>query len=245
MPKETQTDLFEADGVTPKVADKSAEAAEALLALERKAARAEGETAGLKAALAAKPATTKQAEKALTRQELRLKVNAGEITEDLMDDILERQLTAKLSKQVDDKVESRLSASQTTNKTQTTIDSYVEAFPAINKDGSDLRAKVEAEFQDLVKNGADSSALSTELAAIKIVCGPLKAGAGRRPAPDSHEDVGGGGGDGNERPDTQGWAKGLGPNQKKHYQKMVNNGMYKSFNDPKLKAEIALVRRAN
>lgn len=241
MPKEAETgDLFEADGVTPKVEKPVITEAE-LKATER-AARAEGEAAALKAVATAKPVQKQTAEKIQTRQELRAKVNAGEITEDQMDDILERQFEAKLSKKVEETVESRVSNSQTTATIDSQIQAYVGVFPDINKEGSATRAKIQAEFVELVKGGSPES-ISTELAAIKIVCGQLKTGS-RRAAPEPHEEIGGAS-EGNDRPDTQGWAKGLGPTQKKHYTKMVERGMYKGFTDPKLKAEIALVRRAH
>ena len=94
-----------------------------------------------------------------------------------------------------------------------------------------------------MKSGANPSLIATELAAIKIACGPLKTG-GRKPAPDSHEEVGGNGGNG-DKPDASGWAKGLSPKVKKHYENMVAKGIYKGFSDPKLVNEVARARGAH
>lgn len=240
MPNPDQTDLFEDDGVTLKAVEKPVITAEQLEA-ERRAAHAEGENAGLKAALKAIPLPKENAQpsKEFSRQELRAQVNDGKITEDQMDDILDAQREKKFAKLVDEKVETRVSASQTGAKVTDQIAAYVDVYPDINKDGSAVRAKVEAEFQALVKDGSPDS-LATELAAIKIAMGPLKTGAGRRPAPDAHEDVGAGS-DGDNKP-ADGWSKGLSPAMKKHYEKQINNGVYKGHTDKNLLAELKLVR---
>lgn len=244
MPKDDKTaDLFEADGVTPIKAVEKPVITEAQLEAERRAARAEGEVAGLKSVAAAKPEKTAVAEKVFTRAELRGLVNEGKITEDAMDETLERQSKTEMLRLVDEKVAARVSTAQTATKIEDQIAAYVGVFPDINTAGSALRAKIEAEFQDLVANKSPNT-LSTELAAIKIVCGKLNAGTGRRPGPDAHEDVGSGG-TGSERPDTTGPFKGLSTAQKKHYEKMIERGMYKSASDPRLLAEVKYARKAH
>lgn len=243
MAKDAETgDLFEADGVTPK-AKESAITPE-LLAAEKRAAAAEGEAKGLEKALKAAPKTEKpapKAEKVWTCAELRAQVNDGTITEDQMDEMLDHQREKKFAKLVDEKVTAKVAAAQTGNKVSDQITAYVDVFPDINKAGSALRAKVEKEYQELVANESPET-LATELAAIKIACGPLRTGAGRKPAPDAHQDVGEGGGSDNGRPETDGWAKGLSPKMKTHYEKLIGRGMYKSHSDPRLVAELKLVR---
>lgn len=239
MAKDDKTaDLFEADGVTPKKVDDKP-AAEALTAAEKRAARAEGEAAGLKAALAAKP-DKQQPAKTFTRQELRVQVNDGKITEDQMDDILAKQARAEITAEV----RATVSAENAAKAVSDEIARYVEAFPDINVEGSGLRAKVQAEFEDLVKGGSPNS-LATERAAIKIACGPLKISAGRRREPDAHEEVGNGGNGEGGKPDTDGPFKGLSANQKKHYQKMIDRGIYKGAADPRLVAELKLARKVH
>lgn len=247
MPKENQADLFEADGVTPKAAEKPVITPE-LLDAEKRAAAAEGKADGLKEALKAIPKVEKpkasEPAKEYTRAELRAQVNDGKITEDQMDDILERQLEAKLSKKVAETVETRVSASQTADIVGGKIAAYVEVYPAINETNSALRAKIETEFQDLVKNGADPDKLSTELAAIKIVCGPLKTGAGRKPGPESHQDIGGVG-EGDGKPETDGPFKGISARHKAHYEKMIARGVYSGPKDKMLVKELSRLRGAH
>jgi hypothetical protein len=246
LAKDAETgDLFEADGVTPKAKETTAITPEQLDA-EKRAAAAEGKAEGLKEALKALPKGERPApkqDKNFTRAELRAQVNEGKITEDQMDEILEQQLSKSLTERITTQVRTEVEGSQVASKTSDQIARYVDAFPDINKEGSALRAKVQAEFEELVANKSPNS-LATELAAIKIACGPLKTGGGRRPAPDSHEDVGGNG-DGAEKPDNAGWAKGLAPKVKQHYEKMILKGIYKGPADPKLLKEVQLARRAN
>jgi hypothetical protein len=241
LPNDDQADLFEADGVTPKAPEKPVITAEQLEA-EKRAAAAEGEAKGLKEALKAIPAKEKpKAEaKEFTRAELRAQVNDGKITEDQMDDILERQLEAKLTKKAEEIAERKISSSQTAISVADQIAAYVGVYPDINKEGSATRAKIQAAFDELVGLKDDPSALTTELKAIKMALGPLKAGAGRRPAPEAHEDVGAGS-DSDSKP-AEGWAKGLSPKLKKHYEKQIDRGIYKSHSDPRLIAELKYAR---
>jgi hypothetical protein len=232
-------DLFEADGVTPKKADAKPAITEGELKAAERAARAEGKAAALETVVAAKPAK-QQTEKTFTRQELRALVNEGKITEDEMDETLTKQLRASITSEV----KATVSAENTAKAVSDEIARYVEAFPDINVEGTTLRAKVQAEFEDLVKGGSPNT-LATERAAIKIACGPLNISAGRRPKPDAHEETGSGASGEGGKPDTDGPFKGLSANQKKHYQKMIDRGIYKGASDPKLVAELKLARKGH
>lgn len=243
MPKEDQADLFEDDGVTLKAVAKPVITAEQLDA-EKRASAAEGEAKGLKEAIKAIPQPKEKAQpaKEFTRAELRAKVNAGEITEDQKDDILERQNRSSFLKEAEAIAERKVSTSRAAASVGDQIAAYVGVFPDINKEGSATRAKIQAAFDELVELKDDPAALSTELKAIKIALGPLKTGAGRRPAPDAHEDVGSGN-DGDNKPVTDGWAKGLSPKLKKHYEKQIDRGIYKGHADPRLVAELKFARQ--
>lgn len=207
--------------------------------LELKLAEVSGTVEGLKAGQQKPP----KAEKTYTRAELRALVNDGKITEDDMDATLERQLRAEITGSVESTVDARVKNSERSNKIASKIQDYVTAFPAINEEGSKLRARVQAEFDELVQMGDPADALATELKAIKAACGPLNTN-GRRAGPDVHEDTGAGG-DGGERPNRDSWAKGLSAAQKAHYEKLIHSGVYKGTTDPKLLKELSYAKRTH
>lgn len=204
-------------------------------------ARLASEVDSLKAGAA--PKTNAEPEKTFTRAQLRASVNAGDISEDQMDEILESQLEKKIAVRVETTARTTVQTTETARTVQGEIDKYVDAHPDLIVTDSELRAKVQGEFDYLVKFGDNPKDPATQLKAIRAAVGPLTQ-QGRRKQPEHHEDVGGGGGE-SERTETAGWAKGLSATQKKHYDKLINSGVYKGATDPKLVAELKFIRKAH
>lgn len=208
--------------------------------LKGQIARLVGEVESLKAG---SPSKTAEPEKVFTRAQLNASVASGDITQDQADELFEAQLEKKLTAKIKTETVSTVGAAEQSRTVQGKIDGYVDAYPDLVKEDSDLRAKVQVEFDELVSLGDSPKDVATQLKAIRAVCGPLKA-KGRKAAPDTFDDTGGTG-DNGEKPDTAGWAKGLGATQKKHYQKLIDRGIYKGASDPKLLSELKLVRKAH
>src|SRR5262252_3872815 len=239
---------------SPGAADpKEIEGLKAALTAERKGrqsaesrlARLEGTVEGLKARPSSSPAEA--APRIFTRAELRAAVDAGKITEEQMDAQLETQMETKLEKKLRAEFEAATVETQAASQIDAQMAAYIEAHPDLLDADSDLRAKVQEEFNyftGVLKQ--NPKAKSTELAAIRSAVGSL-APKGKRKEPEaSGEETGGsdggkssGGGGGEE-----GWKKGLPPALKAHYQKQIDKGIYKGPDDKRLLAEVAIARKA-
>jgi hypothetical protein len=206
-------------------------------ALKTQLARVEGTVDGLKAGQP-KPST---ATRDYTRAELRALVNDGKITEDQMDATLEAQAEKRVTAKTEALVEERVTETRSTAKIEAEIDRYVEAFPDVNEDGSDTREKVSAQFSKLVARGFPKT-LSTELTAMEMALGALGGTPkGRKKAPETHTETGNGGG-GAEHVDDAGWAKGLTPREKTHYEKLVARSVYSGYSDKLLVREVKRIQ---
>lgn len=190
-----------------------------------------------------KPKDEAKETRVFTRVELRKLVTNGDITEDQMDEILETQLRKSIKEEAQAEISTTVSSATRAAKIDAELDRYVDAHPDLVEEGSDLRDRVAKEFAYLVNELGDGNNKVTELKAIRAVCGPLTKAKGRRPDPDSHEDIGGGRDTVGKGDDGEGWAKGLNASEKKHYQKLIDNGMYKSATDKALLQETDIIRR--
>lgn len=205
--------------------------------LETDLARLSGTVEGLKASQQ-KPATVEP--KVYTRTELRALVTEGKITEDQMDAQLEQQLEAKLSKKVETATATTVAQTRIANEVNQGIAAYLEAHPDLSDSDSDVRTRVQAAFNKLVLRGAPEGA-ATELTAMENALGTLTP-KGRKRQLETHEETGGSGDDDRGGSPGDGWAKGLSPAQKKHYQKQIDKGIYKGHADKGLIKEIEIVR---
>jgi hypothetical protein len=208
--------------------------------LETELARVSGTVEGLKAG---QQQTKVEPEKTFTRAQLRASVAAGDITEDQADDIFEQQLEKKLTARLETKAVKTVQVSEQSRTVQGEIDKYVDAHPDLIVADSELRAKVQGEFDYLVKLGDNPKDTATQLKAIRAAVGPLKAKS-RAKSPETFDETGGAGGN-EDRSGSDTWAKGLSQAQRKHYEKLVNTGVYKGFNDPKLVSELKFAKKAN
>lgn len=193
---------------------------------------------------AGQPNSEKPAEKTTTytRTQLRALVNEGKITEDQMDATLEAQLKAELLASVKATTTQESRATQAAIAIGTALGAYIEAHPDLAVEGSDLRTRVQAEFDYLVSLGDDPNSKATELKAVRAALGPLTP-KGRRKTPETHQETGGsdtgtreqGGAD-------EAWSKGLSPAQRIHYQKQIDKGYYKGPTDKRLVKEVEFAR---
>jgi hypothetical protein len=233
-----------ADAADPK----EAEGLKAALLAERekrqdlasKLARLEGTVEGLKA----RPAAPEAPPRIWTRAELRALVDGDKITEEQMDAQLDAQLEAKLERKFAAKMDDVSAETRVTVGVDSQISAYIEAHPDLTDTESDLRKKVQTEFDYLVGVcGDDPKDKRTELKAIRSAVGAL-APKGRKKEPEASEETGGsdgvatkgGGGD-------DGWAKGLTPAQKAYYKKKIDQNFYKGTTDKNLLAEVAIARK--
>lgn len=204
-------------------------------------ARAQLENDRLKAGQQKPTETAEKPATIYTRTQLRALVNEGKITEDQMDATLEQQLEAKLNKKVESTAIETAKETRASTEIGAQLNAYTAAHPDIIVEGSDLRNKVIEEFNYLVSLG-DPENKTTELKAVRAAIGPLTP-KGRRKQPEAHEETGGSGDDarGSGNADT-GWAKGLSPAQKKHYQKQIDRNFYNGPTDKRLVAEVKIAR---
>jgi hypothetical protein len=205
-----------------------------LAALSNAEQKRERELAALRAEFEAKleKATAKPADqpKRYSRPELLAAVSAGTIPQDQADAEWERQIRE------DARAEARQIATETVSRAQrmesvsTQISQYTEAVPELLDRGSDTYQKVAGEFRFLVAQGDDPKSLSTELKAIRAALGPVEKVRAARSGRASHEDhreTGGGGGGAGPR-GGQGNLK-LTERERAHYQRGIDNGLYKDW----------------
>lgn len=217
-------------------------------ALELKLAEAEGKIETLTKTNTA-PKTEQKTEQPpqFTRAQLRDAVEAGKITQSESDAIWDDQQAkhhdASL-KEVKAEVKKEITE---TAKIGGQIDRYKEMVPDLNKRTSEAFKKVEAKYVKYTKELGMPENERTELAALDAVYGSvdeLKARAASKDnRPETHrEGANRGGGDGGDTPDKDGAPRDLSPKLKNHYQRMINQRMYKGWDDPTLKTELTHIR---
>lgn len=207
--------------------------------VERSLAALQGTVEGLKARPAAQP---EKEPHIYTRAELRALVDAGKITEDQMDAQLEQQMEAKLEKKFKEKVDTTAAETRLASTVDTQIAAYIDAHPELTDTDSDLRRKVQEEFDYLCGVCGDNPKdKRTELKAIRAAVGAL-APKGRKKEPEASEETGGSEGGTGNKGGEDGWSKGLSAAQKAHYKKKMDQGFYKGPTDKNLLAEVKYAR---
>ena len=170
-----------------------------------------------------------------TRAELRQLVADGHITQDQADLKWDKQQEAKFKKEAVSVSKGVVQDAQLTQRVEQDIARYVALEPDINVKGSDLRKKITKEFQELVRLGDPSDSLITECKAIRAALGPidsLELARKGRSGHDHHEEINSGenGGDG---PKGKQFQDSLTERKRKYYQKQIDNGIYKSWDEVK------------
>lgn len=200
--------------------------------LREKTARLEGQ---LEATRAAPPVTEQKVEPRLTWTQLQAGIDDGKITLaqalDYRDETNQKALEAKF--------EQRLKEAQTTHSRGTTVQSeiaqYKSTVPGIVTVGSPERVKVEQEFAYLVNSmGYDQKDPRTELLACRNVFGDVKTAQARQtarttiPERETMQDMPS---NGKPKPDPKDPLKTITGEQRKHYQRMIDKGVYTGWGE--------------
>lgn len=183
--------------------------------------------AGMKAAT---PEKKPDAPKRYTRAELKVAVDANQITQEQADDILDRQLKAEAKEEATREALAVVSERQKKERVETEIAKYRRLKPEVMERGSEVRQRVAEEYRSLVEAGSPETE-ATELAALKVVLGPvekLEKAAGARRSADHDEQ--GGGNDGRPKQKSGGkLVDNLPARDKDFYQKQIDRGEYKDW----------------
>lgn len=213
--------------------------------LETQLAELRGTVEGLKTASAAPKTEKKPDQPQFSRAQLREAVDSGRITQSeadaIWDDQQERRHSESL-KTVKNEVKQEITE---TAKVGGQIDRYKSLVPDLSNRTSESFKKVEAEFRYMTGELGMPNNEKTELAALRAVFGSvdvLQAKATAKDArPDTHrESTGRGAAHGDDEKD--GAPRDMPGKLKAHYQRMIDRRIYKGWDDPTLKAELAHVR---
>lgn len=199
-----------------------------LAALKSAEDKREREVAALRSEFDAKLAdATKpkvEAPKVYTRADLKVMVDAGQITAEQADEQIEFQISQRAAQVARDTVH------QETQKG--TVDSQLAEYKALAPEllntGSEVYQKVKVEY-DFLRSTGDPRNVVTELKAIRAALGPLdklRAAKAGRTSHESTPELGGEGGEG--RRSGEGSLK-LSAKERKHYEKGIETGRYKDW----------------
>jgi hypothetical protein len=182
----------------------------------------------------APPAPKPEEQAPLTRSQLRALVDEGRITQDEMDAEVERQVEARIMQRVESSHEVKDRAS----KINTEIDQYMERVTDLDDPTSDNHKRVRAEFAALRKRQYPNDS-TTELLALRAVFGDVSKieipETGHKDREVDQTTHSGAGGEAGEEPSSgPGPLKGLKPEFVEHYQKGIDAGRYKGWDDEKL-----------
>lgn len=185
-----------------------------------------------------KPAApTEKEPETFTRAELRQLVKDEHITQEQADLKWDTQQEAKFNKNAETVSRGVVEESQLLTKVEQDIDRYVALEPEINTEGSETRKKIKKEFTFLVKHGDSATSMTTELKAIRAVLGPIESFELARSGKSGHESYDETGGDGGgESGKGKKFQDSLTERKRGYYQKMIDQGFYKSWDD--VKAEL-------
>lgn len=178
------------------------------------------------------PAAT-EAPPRLTREKLQEAVDAGQITQVNMDTELARQMREDVTAEVSTGLRAEFQAEQQERAFGEQYEGYLEMKPGINVEGSDDRARVQVEYQALVKLGQPGTK-GTELLAMRNIFGSLdRVEETTRQRRETHEEAGGGSRSPEGGSAGSDWEKGLTGDQVAIYRHQLEKGLYPSETDAK------------
>lgn len=222
------------EAVTPS---ESSKLAEVLESLQRTLERQHSSPAP---ALSA-PVKEEKPEKVWTTSELQALVDKGDINQAQMFE----QIRKQDQKLVDEKIRKEREASDADQRVNAKIQEYVAVVSDLRDRDSDSYKRVQARYDDLVKEG-DPPTLRTQLNALRMEFGadPRKLTESRERTKErkvTRETTGGGSGSSakvEEWSDGPGWLGDLRP----HYERAIAHGRYKGWEDPQLKKELTRLK---
>ena len=186
-------------------------------------------------------------EKEYTRQELRQMVDTGRITQDAMDEYLDTQLQKRITREA----EERAREERTIGSIDSEIAAYTRHLPSLRVEGSEERRLAEAEYakltQRLGRPKTHKEYLAMQLTAVEQAFGPIDRVRRSRTAEDdltrsrrtTHAETGGGPVPSNGQ--TADPIKGLSPDKRKFYERAIERGAYRDWNE--VKKELAFVNK--
>lgn len=183
---------------------------------------------------------TQQQPKEHTRAELQAAVDAGQISQEGADRQWEQQRDRRLKEETKKEVSDERKQDDLAKTITTEIDLYREFEPNIEVEGSEARTLVAAEYNRQVNKLGKPANMQTELDALAATFGPAsKLQKGRRPDPETHQDVGSDGGGEGARDEAGNPPKGLSRDMKEYYGKKIDQGFYKDWSEVEKELEYA------
>ncbi len=191
---------------------------------------------------------TKEPEKVYTRAELLAAVEAGTISQAQADEISLAQAEKKIRQEVSQDVAAQAAQRELIARTNAEMQRYKTLVPDVIRDGTDARARVQAEYSYLISTGSPAGA-STELAALRAAFGSverLEKRLSKRSEHETHQESGGRPrGDGGDKAGAKnGPPKGLPERYVGFYQRQIESGIYKGWDDPQVAKELARIPTA-
>lgn len=184
--------------------------------------------------------------KSYTVQELQVMVDDGRISEGTRDGILSQQTRDQTRNEIKTEMREEMASMRQSQQIDGEIAKYTDSNADVMKEGTELRGRVEEEYQFLVSHGEPVGKF-TELKSLRAVMGPSdrirETTAERRP---THSDEGGSGaGDSDRGGSKEGGVPGplqKDPKLKFHYDGLIATGVYSGYDDPDLVKEMKYVR---
>ena len=173
-----------------------------------------------------------------TRTELNAAVQANQITQEAADQVWDDQIRAEARSEAATVSTEIVTRAQRKERVDSDISRYVALTPDVMVQGSETREKVAKEYNFLVSLG-DPKTPETELKAMRAALGPIESlelahsGTTRH---ETHRETGDAGGSGG-KPGGKKFEDTLSQREKAHYQKGIDSGRYKGWDE--VKAELA------
>lgn len=204
-----------------------------------RAARLEGELEALKR----QPVTPAQpVEKRYTPAQLQAFVDEGKITVGQVLAYQEETIRQEMERKLDAKLTEKLAGASQQTTLQREINKYRESIPEVEQPGTPERTKLEQEFTYLIQLGYDKNDPRTELMAARAAFGDPDLAKQKRQAKsittprETIQDIAS---NGSPKPAEKDPLKQLTSEQRKHYQRMIDRGVYKGWSE--VKEELAYV----
>lgn len=205
-------------------------------------ARLEGELEAMKRVPATPPSPPRY-----TEAQLQQMIDDGKATVGQVLAYQKETLTKELTQQVDARVSERLAASTKTSSLQQEITKYKQTVPEVTQEGTPERQAVEREYSYLVNLGYDANDPRTELMAVRAALGSVETIQERRKAKTipstGRETMQDTQASGNPKAGEKDVLKTMTAPQRQHYQKMLDRGVYKGWDEVRDELKFAATYR--
>lgn len=193
-------------------------------------ARLEGELEAMKRQPAAPPPTPRY-----TEAQLQQMIDEGKATVGQVLAYQKETLAQELERKFEAKFTEKLASTTRTSSLQQEITKYKQTVPEVTQEGTPERVAVEREYAYLVNLGYDANDPRTELMAVRAALGSVETiqerrkaksipSTGRETMQDTHTS-------GNPKAGEKDILKTMTSAQRQHYQKMLDKGVYKGWDE--------------